>query len=68
MFHKGNGHYSWWSHFANARARDIGWRIDYILVSESLKNRVVEASIHKDVMGSDHCPVQLSLNNLPCLL
>lgn len=61
MFHKGNGHYSWWSHFANARARNIGWRIDYILVSESLKKRVVEASILPNVLGSDHCPVQIVL-------
>jgi exodeoxyribonuclease III len=61
MFNKDGGNYSWWSHFANARARDIGWRIDYILVSESLKNRVVEASIHKDVRGSDHCPVEIVL-------
>ncbi len=61
MFHKGPGHYSWWSHFANARARDIGWRIDYILVSPTLKDRVASASIHKDVMGSDHCPVEIVL-------
>jgi exodeoxyribonuclease-3 len=61
IFHKGNGHYSWWSHFANARARNVGWRIDYILVSPSLQNRVVEASILPDVIGSDHCPVQIVL-------
>jgi exodeoxyribonuclease III len=61
MFHKGNGHYSWWSHFANARARNVGWRIDYILVSESLKDRVTSASIHADVLGSDHCPVEIVL-------
>ncbi len=61
MFHKGNGFYTWWSHFAQARARNIGWRIDYVLVSETLKNRVASASIHPDVLGSDHCPVEIVL-------
>ncbi len=61
MFTKGNGHYSWWSHFANSRDRNIGWRIDYVLISESLKKAVVEASILPDVLGSDHCPVQIVL-------
>ncbi len=50
-------HYSWWSYRAGARARNIGWRIDYILVSESLKSRIKEAFILPDVAGSDHCPV-----------
>jgi len=62
MFVQGNGHYTWWSHFANARARNIGWRIDYIFVSEKLKSKVKKASIHADVMGSDHCPVELDIN------
>ena len=61
MFNKGNGFYTWWSHFANARARNIGWRIDYILVSASLKDKVKSASIHTEVLGSDHCPVELVL-------
>jgi exodeoxyribonuclease III len=61
MFHAGNGHYSWWSHFANARARNIGWRIDYILVSSSLKKRVVDAKIFPEVLGSDHCPVMVEI-------
>ncbi len=59
MFNKGNGHYSWWSHFANARARNIGWRIDYILVSAALKDRVKSAAIYPEVLGSDHCPVEV---------
>lgn len=63
MFTKGNGNYSWWSHFAAARDRNIGWRIDYILVSETLKSRVKSAAIHADVMGSDHCPVELVLKD-----
>lgn len=61
IFTKGNGHYSWWSNFNNARARNIGWRIDYILVSSPLKDKVVSASILADVMGSDHCPVEVVL-------
>ncbi len=59
--HKGNGFYTWWSHFANARARNVGWRIDYILVSSGLKSKVVKSEILPDVMGSDHCPVSLTL-------
>lgn len=61
MFHKGNGHYSWWTHWANARARNVGWRIDYILISSSLKNKVLDAQIHANIMGSDHCPVSITL-------
>jgi len=59
---EGNGHYSWWTHWANARARNVGWRIDYFLVSESLKDKVSTAQIHADVMGSDHCPVSIELD------
>jgi exodeoxyribonuclease-3 len=61
LFTKGNGHYSWWSHFANARARNVGWRIDYFFVSKTLKNKVKAANILPEVMGSDHCPVVLEL-------
>lgn len=57
LFHAGNGHYSWWSNFGSARARNVGWRIDYIFVSGSLKKRVKRAAIRADVFGSDHCPV-----------
>jgi exodeoxyribonuclease-3 len=59
--HKGNGYYTWWSHFANARARNVGWRLDYILVSSSLKNRVKSAEILPEVLGSDHCPVSIDI-------
>jgi len=62
MFKEGNGYYTWWSHFANARARNVGWRIDYVLVSESLKDKVKAADIHPGVMGSDHCPVSVTLD------
>jgi exodeoxyribonuclease-3 len=57
LFTEGNGHYSWWSHFANSRSRNIGWRIDYVLASSTLKGKVKGAAIHADVLGSDHCPV-----------
>lgn len=61
MFKQGNGYYTWWTHWANARARNIGWRIDYFLVSENLKDRLKAANIHPDVMGSDHCPISIEL-------
>jgi len=61
MFNKDNGHYTWWSHFAGARARNVGWRIDYFLVSPKLKSKVKSASILPEVMGSDHCPIVLEL-------
>jgi len=64
LFTQGNGHYSWWSHFANSRARNVGWRIDYVLVSEALRKSVKSAAIHADVMGSDHCPVSISLSGV----
>ncbi|HSX53033.1 MAG TPA: exodeoxyribonuclease III [Patescibacteria group bacterium] len=62
MFEKGNGHYTWWTHWANARARNVGWRIDYMLVSDDLKAIVKSAKIHADIMGSDHCPVSIELS------
>ncbi len=61
MFHTGNGFYTWWSHFAQSRARNVGWRIDYILVSQSLRSKVVRADIHPEVFGSDHCPVSVEI-------
>ncbi|MBR6396945.1 MAG: exodeoxyribonuclease III [Lachnospiraceae bacterium] len=51
--------YSWWSYRFHARENNSGWRIDYFIVSESLKDRLVSADIHNEVMGSDHCPVEL---------
>ena len=53
--------YSWWSYRFSARAKNAGWRIDYFCVSECLKDRLVDAMIFTEVMGSDHCPVQLEL-------
>ena len=56
-FYKESGHYSWWSYRANARVRNIGWRIDYFCISEILKSKLKKSYILKNVMGSDHAPV-----------
>lgn len=61
-FTQGNGHYSWWSYMTKARERNVGWRIDYFLISEALRPALVSAQIHGDVMGSDHCPVSIELD------
>jgi exodeoxyribonuclease-3 len=53
--------YSWWTHWANARARNIGWRIDYWLASKSIADNIKNPQIHPDVLGSDHCPVSIEL-------
>ena len=53
--------YSWWSYMGNARERNVGWRIDYFLVSRQIQNRIREAEIRMEVQGSDHCPVVLEL-------
>lgn len=55
------GIYSWWSYRFNARKNNSGWRIDYFLASEKLKDRLVSADIHTEILGSDHCPVELIL-------
>ncbi|MEY4386260.1 MAG: hypothetical protein RLY20_1543 [Verrucomicrobiota bacterium] len=60
-FEKGGGHYSWWSPMAGARSRNVGWRIDYFLLSAALRPRLKKARILPDVMGSDHCPVVIEL-------
>ena len=56
------GAYSWWSYMFNARKNNAGWRIDYFLVSDTISPRIQEAAIHADIMGSDHCPVELQLD------
>ncbi|MCX7658282.1 MAG: exodeoxyribonuclease III [Oscillospiraceae bacterium] len=55
------GAYTWWSYMFNARANNAGWRIDYFLVSERIKDEIKDAKIHSDVFGSDHCPVELEI-------
>lgn len=56
------GVYSWWSYRFQARAKNAGWRIDYFLVSENMENRMSGATIHTDIMGSDHCPIELTIS------
>ncbi|MEG0070268.1 MAG: exodeoxyribonuclease III, partial [Cetobacterium sp.] len=53
------GAYSWWSYRFNARKNNAGWRIDYFCASEKLKDRLVSAKIYNEILGSDHCPVEL---------
>ncbi|HTL48096.1 MAG TPA: exodeoxyribonuclease III [Verrucomicrobiae bacterium] len=62
VFQKEGGHYTWWAPFANARARNVGWRIDYFCVSGSLRPKLKASSILPHIMGSDHCPVSITLD------
>ncbi len=61
-FVQDGGHYTWWSNFSNARARNVGWRIDYFCISESLRPNLKNANILPNIMGSDHCPVTLEID------
>ena len=61
LYPDATGIYSWWSYMYKARQNNAGWRIDYFLVSEKWKDRIEEASIHTDILGSDHCPVSLEM-------
>ena len=61
VFEKGGGHYTWWSPMSGARARNVGWRINYFLISKSLRPRLKKAFIRADVVGSDHCPVGIEI-------
>lgn len=63
LFTKDGGHYTWWSAFSKARERNIGWRIDYWLCSQSLTKHIKKAEIHQDIMGSDHCPVSIIVSD-----
>lgn len=54
--------YSWWSYIGKAREKNVGWRIDYFIVSDKIKKKIDEAKIHSDIFGSDHCPVELDIN------
>ena len=53
--------YSWWSYMGRAREKNVGWRIDYFIVSEKIKDKIVDAKIYSEIMGSDHCPVELDV-------
>lgn len=61
LYPDATGIYSWWSYMYKARQNNAGWRIDYFLVSEKWKDRIAEASIHTEILGSDHCPVSLEM-------
>jgi len=61
-FTSGNGHYTWWTYRNDARSRNIGWRIDYFVVSKKLVSKVVNSFIFSEVMGSDHCPIMVELD------
>ena len=54
--------YSWWSYMGRAREKNVGWRIDYFVVSEKIKTDILDAKIHSEIMGSDHCPVELDID------
>ena len=59
LLHEDEVKYSWWSYRGGARFKNVGWRIDYFLASESIKDRIKTAEIHNSIMGSDHCPVSI---------
>lgn len=61
-FTQGNGHYTWWTHWANARARNMGWRIDYFFVNKDFLPKIKSSKILPEVLGSDHCPILLEIN------
>ena len=56
------GIYSWWSYRFNARKNNAGWRIDYFITSDSIKDKIIDSKIHTEIMGSDHCPVELDID------
>ena len=62
LYPEQSGAYSWWTYIGGARARNVGWRLDYFFVSEDLQEQIAGADIHADVLGSDHCPVSLTLD------
>ncbi len=62
IFEKGPEHYTWWTYRGGARARNIGWRLDYFCINDTSINRVRSSIIHSDIMGSDHCPIEMELD------
>ena len=60
--HPEQAKYSWWSYRAGAREKNVGWRIDYFLASQSFLNRISATEIYNDILGSDHCPVGITIN------
>ena len=62
LFHSDGGHYTWWSYRFMAREKNIGWRIDYFIVSEEMRGSVVSSSILQNVTGSDHAPIEMEIH------
>lgn len=62
MYPNKENEYSWWSYMFHAREKNVGWRIDYIIVSDRIKDKIKDAKIHQEIMGSDHCPVELEID------
>ena len=54
--------YSWWSYMRNSREKNVGWRIDYFIVSKSIENKIKESTIYAQILGSDHCPVGIEMS------
>ncbi|HIC39100.1 MAG TPA: exodeoxyribonuclease III [Candidatus Marinimicrobia bacterium] len=63
LFHPEGDRYSWWTYRFGARSRNVGWRIDYFFVNEGFTNQVLDGDIHSEIMGSDHCPISLEVEN-----
>jgi exodeoxyribonuclease-3 len=61
LFTKGKGFYTWWSHFAKSRERNVGWRIDYFFISKKIREKVLKSEILSNIFGSDHCPVSIEI-------
>ena len=59
---KEGDNYTWWSYMGGARSRNVGWRIDYFCISNSLEEKLISADIHDEILGSDHCPVSIEIN------
>ncbi len=62
LYPNASGKYTWWSYMFNARANNTGWRIDYFIVSDRIKGKIIDCKIHSNIMGSDHCPVELEID------
>jgi exodeoxyribonuclease-3 len=63
LFHPEGDRYSCWTYRFGARSRNVGWRIDYFFVNEGFTNQVLDGDIHSEIMGSDHCPISLEVEN-----
>ena len=62
LYPEKEGAYTWWSYMFKAREKNAGWRIDYFVISNKIKDKLVDSIIHDQIMGSDHCPVEIILN------